>query len=203
MCDACVRQLGTAFPHDPRGFEFKSCRLHHNTEDFDPPINILLLPPRLRRRVLALDGRGVKGAVGAQLLAELESRTADQQQNLPISAFFDLIGGTGASGLVALSLGTCCQTANGLVQDLETFLTDIFTPHHGWTNYPVEYLTKPINSFFGALCGRSLMGCRVSLLRFCLTNLHSNGLTCDQQESRGGGAGTKVFVTATRARRPE
>ncbi|WP_298814670.1 CBASS cGAMP-activated phospholipase [uncultured Sphingomonas sp.] len=57
-------------------------------------------PAGLPRRILAIDGGGLKGALPASFLAEMErltgKRTVDQ---------FDLIAGTSTGGIIALGLG--------------------------------------------------------------------------------------------------
>ncbi len=60
---------------------------------FDPHISILILPQQVGRRILALDATGVRGMITLRILAGLEELLGGK---LPMSAFFDLIGGTGA-----------------------------------------------------------------------------------------------------------
>lgn len=52
------------------------------------------------KRVLAIDGGGLRGAVPASFLAELEERIGDR-----VAGYFDLIAGTSTGGLIALGLG--------------------------------------------------------------------------------------------------
>jgi len=52
------------------------------------------------RRILALDGGGIKGIFAASFLATLE----DQIDN-PIGSYFDLVSGTSTGGIIALALG--------------------------------------------------------------------------------------------------
>jgi hypothetical protein len=51
------------------------------------------------RRILAIDGGGLKGALPAALLAEIEDRTGER-----IVDHFDLIAGTSTGGIIALGL---------------------------------------------------------------------------------------------------
>jgi uncharacterized protein len=52
------------------------------------------------KRILAIDGGGIKGVVPASFLASIE-------ESLPntIAAYFDLIVGTSTGGIIALALG--------------------------------------------------------------------------------------------------
>src|SRR5947208_6520843 len=52
------------------------------------------------RRILTIDGGGIKGVFPAAFLAELEDRLGE-----PIVDYFDLIAGTSTGGIIALSLG--------------------------------------------------------------------------------------------------
>ncbi|KQR85061.1 CBASS cGAMP-activated phospholipase [Microbacterium sp. Leaf179] len=52
------------------------------------------------RRVLTIDGGGIKGVFPAAFLADLESEL-DQ----PLASYFDLIAGTSTGGIIALALG--------------------------------------------------------------------------------------------------
>ena len=51
------------------------------------------------RRILCLDGGGVKGVLQASMLASLED-----DLNVPIGGFFDLIAGTSTGGIIAIGL---------------------------------------------------------------------------------------------------
>ncbi len=55
---------------------------------------------RRRRRVLALDGGGIKGVLAAAFLATVETATGKR-----IADHFDLVAGTSTGGIIALGLG--------------------------------------------------------------------------------------------------
>lgn len=57
------------------------------------------MPDRTSRRVLSIDGGGIRGIIPAMLLAEVEQRT-----QTPIARLFDLIAGTSTGGILALGL---------------------------------------------------------------------------------------------------
>ena len=58
------------------------------------------LPAGGVRRILAIDGGGIKGVFPAAFLVELEA-----QLGQPIAGYFDLIAGTSTGGIIALGLG--------------------------------------------------------------------------------------------------
>lgn len=53
-----------------------------------------------KKRILSIDGGGVKGALPASFLATIEEATGER-----ISDYFDLIAGTSTGGIIALGLG--------------------------------------------------------------------------------------------------
>lgn len=56
-------------------------------------------------KVLAIDGGGIRGILPAVILAELEKRLGK-----PLHEVFDLIAGTSTGGIIALGLGTRCNS---------------------------------------------------------------------------------------------
>ena len=52
------------------------------------------------RRILSIDGGGIKGVAPASFLAALEDSLG-----VPVSQYFDLIVGTSTGGIIALGLG--------------------------------------------------------------------------------------------------
>src|ERR1700723_902226 len=69
-----------------------------------------------RRRILSIDGGGIKGVFPASFLAEIEKTL-----NLKfIGNYFDLIAGTSVGGIIALGLGlglTACNLADFFVKE--------------------------------------------------------------------------------------
>ncbi|RRB02144.1 patatin-like phospholipase family protein [Larkinella rosea] len=51
------------------------------------------------KRILSIDGGGIRGIIPAKILCEIEQKTGK-----PIAALFDLIAGTSTGGLIALAL---------------------------------------------------------------------------------------------------
>ena len=60
------------------------------------------------RKILAIDGGGIRGVIPAVVLAEIEQRT---QQ--PVAQLFDLVSGTSTGGLLALGLTKPSATGSG------------------------------------------------------------------------------------------
>jgi len=84
------------------------------------------LPPWLVRpgpkRILSIDGGGVRGALAVGVLAKLEAMLRDKlgRPGLVLSDYFDLIGGTSTGAIIAagLALGRDTETLRRLYHDL-------------------------------------------------------------------------------------
>ncbi|MEL7495719.1 MAG: patatin-like phospholipase family protein [Cyanobacteria bacterium J06554_11] len=59
------------------------------------------------KKILSIDGGGIRGLIPAMVLAEIERRTEQ-----PISESFDLIAGTSTGGILALGLSKVDQQGN-------------------------------------------------------------------------------------------
>lgn len=97
------------------------------------------------RRILSIDGGGVRGIIPATILASIEERTGK-----PISQLFDLIAGTSTGGILALALtapnasGEPEITAHDLLKLYERDIPGIFrNPQSWWGNL----LTPKYRSF--------------------------------------------------------
>ena len=81
------------------------------------------------RRILSIDGGGVRGIIPALILAYIEQRAA-----LPITTLFDTIAGTSTGGIIALCLtkpnpdGSPCYSAAQCAQLYEKSGQKIFPP---------------------------------------------------------------------------
>jgi uncharacterized protein len=79
------------------------------------------------RKILSIDGGGIRGIIPALILAEIEKRTKK-----PISEMFDIIAGTSTGGIIALGLtkpnskGKPAYKAKDLVKLYETEGQNIF-----------------------------------------------------------------------------
>ena len=103
------------------------------------------------RRILSIDGGGIRGVFPAAFLAEIE-RDLDR----PIGEFFDLIVGTSTGGILALGLGLGLRAID-LLGFYEGYGSKIFAGNRlvGWlrhwavTKYPREPLEAALRSVFG------------------------------------------------------
>lgn len=135
------------------------------------------------KRVLSIDGGGLRGLIPARVLAEMEQRTGRPAQTL-----FDLIAGTSTGGLLALALaqvdgvGRPSHRASDLVHLYRERGHEIF-PSGGW---------QRIKSLGGLLNERYAAGPLEALLRQVLG------------EARMPQVGVPVMVTAydIEARKP-
>src|ERR1700728_977680 len=62
--------------------------------------------PSETRRILAIDGGGMRGALAVGILAKLEQTLRDKlgRPNLVLADYFDLIGGTSTGAIIAAGL---------------------------------------------------------------------------------------------------
>ncbi|WP_434666520.1 patatin-like phospholipase family protein [Klebsiella sp. B345] len=112
------------------------------------------------RKILSIDGGGIRGIIPALILAEIEGRVGK-----PISKCFDLMAGTSTGALLALgcakkdSNGNAKYKASDLVKIYEDRGKDIF-PRSFWKGvssvagladetYPAKGLESVLNEYFG------------------------------------------------------
>lgn len=65
------------------------------------------MPPQQIRKILTLDGGGVRGLSSLLILREIMNDIGQETgaTNLKPAEYFDLIGGTSTGGLIAIMLG--------------------------------------------------------------------------------------------------
>lgn len=78
-----------------------------------------------KRRILCIDGGGIRGVFPAAFLAEIEKHLKE-----PIGSYFDLIAGTSTGGLLAIGLGMGLR-AERILSLYEQKGALIFGQHHG------------------------------------------------------------------------
>jgi predicted acylesterase/phospholipase RssA len=92
----------------------------HRTYDIRGPGAIKLLHPG-KKRLLSLDGGGVRGVLTIAFLERLEEELREQHKNpkLVLSDYFDMIGGTSVGGILAtqLALGEPMENVRKLFFD--------------------------------------------------------------------------------------
>lgn len=186
VCEACLVAMGSIdCSVDFRVVQIDFCNLHNPRKEFKDPIKVLLLPSNIGRRLLSIDGGGVRGIISLSILSAIEQKLGGQ---IPISEFFDLVGGTSVGGLAALGMVLGDWKARNSVDILTKLSSEAFKPHSQWTlvqlfkrvrtgaGYESEALEKAIHNAFGER----------SRLQFL-------GMTGEKSY----GQRTKVFVTAT------
>lgn len=112
------------------------------------------------KRILSIDGGGIRGIIPAVVLAEIENRTGK-----PVSQLFDLVAGTSTGGILAL--GLCKSDGSGNPQFSAEKLMELYTERggeifsrsfwHGVSSvaglleevYPAEPLETVLKDYFG------------------------------------------------------
>ena len=126
------------------------------------------------RRILTIDGGGIKGVFPAAFLAELESRLGE-----PIVDYFDLIAGTSTGGIIALALGLGL-TAKEILQLYEKNGRRIFPQTRGFAlqgifraKYAKAALPEVLNEAFGQrLLGESRTRLLIPSLNLAAERVH-------------------------------
>ncbi len=115
------------------------------------------------RKVLSIDGGGIRGIIPAMVLTEIETRTGKATSEL-----FDLVAGTSTGGILALGLtkpgqdGAPEYSAERLIELYETEGGKIFDRpvwhrlHSGWglaeEKYPSEGIEEVAERYFEEVC---------------------------------------------------
>ena len=100
---------------------------------------------KTKKRILTLDGGGIKGAFAASFLQTIEEATGKR-----IADHFDLIAGTSTGGIIALGLGLGMSTK----EITQFYLNDgprIFDQKnplekHGWLTFCASKFKQALNS---------------------------------------------------------
>jgi len=103
------------------------------------------------RRILSIDGGGIKGVVPAAFLAQLEEALGES-----ITHFFDLIAGTSTGGIIALGLGLDLSAAD-ILHFYEHLGPAIFAGNRlarglrrvGFAKYHAQPLRRALEATFG------------------------------------------------------
>jgi patatin-like phospholipase/acyl hydrolase len=102
------------------------------------------------RRILSIDGGGIKGVFPAALLADIEKTLPE-----PIHSYFDLIVGTSTGGIIALGLGLGFK-ASKILDFYEKYGPEIFKGNRVvltvkqalWRKYSHEHLQRALEETF-------------------------------------------------------
>ncbi|KAF5562298.1 hypothetical protein FPHYL_5730 [Fusarium phyllophilum] len=155
ICNACLAEITIpASEIDQRLKAVHSCGLHNPSRLFDPPLHFFQLPVHINRRILSLDGDSGHSVIQASILKDIENQLGGE---IPIRHFFDLIGGSGTGGLLAIGIGIgnwdVDKSANRLLNLIRA------------KNYP-ERTFEAIGEAFGEdAAGQRIIGSRASTER--------------------------------------
>lgn len=111
------------------------------------------------KKILTIDGGGIKGILAASFLAELEKRCG-----VRICEYFDLIAGTSTGGMIAagMALGVPAETV------LEMYLEkgrEIFPKRKLWSLFKGKYDTNPLQQALREVFGeKQIKDCKTRLL---------------------------------------
>jgi hypothetical protein len=176
VCDACIPLLACSTPSpDSRVVCIQNCLLHNAPYQFDPLHAIHIRSKFPGRRILALDGGGVRAIIQLKILAAIEKKMGGF---LPIQRFFDLIGGTSAGALVAFAIGIkdwrwdhtelvfreICERA--FANSIKNWIFQFFRG----SQYRAEPLTETLKEVLGEVGSKYLVQARVRHLSVPLLN---------------------------------
>jgi len=115
------------------------------------------------RKILCLDGGGVRGLASLYLVKHLMDRlNAKRGGRLEVWQEFDMIGGTSTGGLIALMLGRLRMPVEKCITAYQTFSRKIFSPVHSKVNIvgraiqkfeaDGKYESEPLERFVRDMC---------------------------------------------------
>jgi uncharacterized protein len=105
------------------------------------------------KRLLALDGGGIRGVFSLEILARIEShlRTKLNQPNLVLADYFDYIAGTSTGAIIA----TCLSWGMKVAEVQELYITravEMFRPaplyRRFWNRFQAEAITRMLQVIF-------------------------------------------------------
>jgi predicted acylesterase/phospholipase RssA len=95
------------------------------------------------RKILCLDGGGVRGMASLMILKHLMQRLKSQRGGrLEPWQEFDMIAGTSTGGLIAIMLGRLRMSVEECIETYKTLSQRIFTPVHSKANIAGRAITK-------------------------------------------------------------
>lgn len=108
------------------------------------------------RRILTLDGGGIKGVFAASFLATLED-----QVDAPIGNYFDLVSGTSTGGIIALALGLGLP-ARDILEMYREWGTTVFDGKNIWDHlhhfFRRKYSALPLQNALHRVFGDHTLG---------------------------------------------
>lgn len=116
-------------------------------------------PSRAQRKLLAIDGGGIRGGICIEMLAEIERLVREEigQPHLVLADYFDFIGGTSVGAILAacLSMGMSTSqlrdyTASGVAQ--------FFRPTRFWNRHRFKYTADGLKAGLQEIFGEETLG---------------------------------------------
>ena len=104
------------------------------------------------KRILSLDGGGIRGVFSLQVLAAIEAlfRRARNNNELVLADVFDLFAGTSTGAIIAT-----CLSWGMPVKEIEALYltcgTEIFAKEHWYKRWKTKYRAEPIAQMFGRI----------------------------------------------------
>jgi len=97
-----------------------------------------LSPDNGMKKILSLDGGGIRGALTLGYLEKIESLIQEKNPDMKLCDYFDLIGGTSTGSIIAsgLAIGMSVEAIKDKYLELGN---DIFGNKRSWTE-PLKYL---------------------------------------------------------------
>lgn len=153
ICESCLLQIGEPSPDDDRLYLIRQCDRHCGGKTFDAPFEYLLLPRGIGRRLLCLDEGGVRGIVELVVLRAVQNELGEE---IPLQDCFDLIGGTGAGGVISLGLGLGKWRVSEAIEKFKRLTPHVFSERTEWgffswwpKTYRSENLDRSLQDAFG------------------------------------------------------
>jgi hypothetical protein len=135
------------------------------SESIDPASYSTLLgpsskaAPRPQRKLLSIDGGGVRGGISIEILAEIERILQDESgsSTLVLADYFDYIGGTSVGAILAacLSLG---MPVKALREYATKEVSRFFQPTHFWNRHRHKYSADGLKTCLMDLFGEMTLG---------------------------------------------
>ncbi|HRI88978.1 MAG TPA: patatin-like phospholipase family protein, partial [Candidatus Hydrogenedentes bacterium] len=122
------------------------------------------------KRILSLDGGGIRGLIALEYLRRMERHLADQhgQPDFRLSDYFDLIGGTSTGSLIACGLALGWRV-DELIERYEKLSRVIFT-RRVWKAWESFYSHTSLESILDEILGAKSLGdpaLKTGLCVFC------------------------------------
>jgi uncharacterized protein len=123
------------------------------------------------KRLLALDGGGVRGAITVAFLEEIESVLARRfGRTIPLGHWFDLIGGTSTGAIIAGALAMCYTTAD--IKEFYFKLAPLVFRRPFWRiiGLRAKFDARSLQEQIESVVGNQKLGSKELITGFCLVS---------------------------------